>query len=154
VDWSNWQDIGLLVLVVALFVGSIFFRKRRTGTAPMVIAMGLYRDVDKNQKLVEAFSFRLKIKKFKTKTWQKHKNRVDFLGEELRAALTDAFKPAEDFNQQIDAAQKKGSSSYLSAIQVDKLKEPLARCRQGLEKWIQDNWGNRDLYPKRIGFFR
>jgi len=79
VDLSNWQDVALLVLVVALFIGSIFFRKRRTGTAPMVIAMGLYRDVDKNQKLVEAFSFRLKIKKFKTKTWQKHKNRVDFL---------------------------------------------------------------------------
>ncbi len=152
-DWSNWQDIGLLVLLVVLFIAAIIF-KRRGGTAPMVIAMGLYRDVDKNQKLVEAFSFRLKIKKFKTKTWQKHKNRVDFLGEELRAALTDAFKLAEDFNQQIDAAQKKGSSSYLSAIQVDKLKEPLARCRQGLEKWIQDNWGNRDLYPKRIGFFR
>jgi len=153
VDWSNWQDIGLLVLLVALFIGSIFFRKRRGETAPMVIAMGLYRDVDKNQKLVEAFSFRLKIKKFKTKTWQKHKNRVDFLGEELRAALTDAFELAEDFNQQIDAAKKKGSSSYLSTIQVDKLGEPLARCRQGLEKWIQDNWGNRGLYPKRIGFF-
>jgi len=153
VDWSNWQDVLLLVLLVGIFVGAIFLRRRRTETAPMVIAVELYRDVQKNQKLLEVFSFQLKVKRFKTKNWKKHNSRILFLSEGLRASLAEAFKLAEDFNQKIDEAQKQGSSSLLSMVQVDKLREPLAKSRQGLEQWIQENWGNRNLYPKRISFF-
>jgi len=61
---------------------------------------------------------------------------------------------AEDFNRQIDAAKKHKSASYLANINVDNLRKPLVRGKQGLEEWLQLNQdkekisrGQRDLTP-------
>lgn len=148
-----WQNLALIAVVIILLIASIFFRKRKGESAPMVIAMSLLRDVDKNQKLMEAFLFHWKTKKFKTETWENNEEKLDFLDEELQIALSDAFEMAEEFNEQIEAARKHKTSSYLAAIQVDRLKEPLAESRQGLEEWIQESWGKPELYPKRRGLF-
>ncbi len=152
-DWTNWQDIGLLVLLIAFFVVAVVFNKRRNNSAPMVVAMNLYRDIDKNQKMINSFSYQAKAKNFRVKNWQKNRTRMDFLNEDLRSDINAGFRMAEEFNQQIDMARKTGSATYPVSIQVDKLKEPLTRAREGLIKWIQDNWGNRAYLPKRIGFF-
>lgn len=152
-DWTNWQDIGILLLLVAFFVVAVVFNKRRNNAAPMVVAVNLYRDIEKNQKLINAFSYQAKARTFKVKNWQKNRNRMDFLSEELRSDINAGFTLVEDFNRQIDAARKAGSVSYPVGVQVDKLKEPFTRAREGLVKWIQDNWGNRAYLPKRIGFF-
>lgn len=150
---DGWQSFALLALVIILLIASIFFRKRKGESAPMIIAMSLLRDVDKNQKLMEAFLFHWKTKKFKTENWEKYNDKIGFLDEELRMTLSDAFDLAEEFNEQIEAARKHKTSSYLAAIQVDKLREPLAESRQGLEEWVQENWGKPELYPKRRGLF-
>jgi len=150
---DGWQNLALIAVVIIILIASIFLKKRKGESAPMLIAMGLLRDVDKNQKLMEAFLFHWKAKKFKTETWKNNNAKLDFLDEELQIALSDAFRIAEDFNLQIEAAKKHKSSSYLAAIQVDRLREPLAESRQGLEEWIQENWGKTELYPKRRGFF-
>lgn len=150
---DGWQNLALIAVVIIILIASIFLKKRKGESAPMLIAMGLLREVDKNQKLMEAFLFHWKAKKFKTETWKNNNAKFDFLDEELQIALSDAFEMAEEFNQQIEAARKHKTSSYLAAIQVDRLREPLAESRQGLEEWIQENWGKTELYPKRRGFF-
>jgi len=150
---DGWQNLALIAVVIIILIASIFLKKRKGESAPMLIAMGLLREVDKNQKLMEAFLFHWKAKKFKTETWKNNEEKLDFLDEELQIALSDAFEMAEEFNEQIEAATKHKTSSYLAAIQVDRLREPLAESRQRLEEWIQENWGKTELYPKRRGFF-
>ena len=150
---DSWQNIGLIALVIIFFIFSLFFRKRKGSDAPMIIAMTLLRDVDKNQKLVQAFHFNWKTKKFKTKNWKLYSNKLGFLSEELGKYLSATFMMAEDFNERIEEAKRHKSSSYLATIQVDRLSVPLAKSREGLEQWVEENWGNQELYPKRRGLF-
>ncbi len=150
---DGWQSFALVALFVIIFIASIFFRKRKGDSAPIIIAMTLLRDVDKNQKLVQAFHFNWKTKKFKTENWKKFNDKLDFLDEELGKVLSAAFMMSEDFNVRIEEAKRHKSSSYLATIQVDKLSVPLAKGREGLEQWVQENWGNRELHPKRRSLF-
>lgn len=150
---DGWQNIGIIVLLIIFFIASIFLRKRKGGDAPMIVAMTLLRDIDKNQKLVQAFHFNWKARKFKTKNWQKYNDNLGFFSEELTEVLSVGFRMAEDFNERMEEAKKHKSSSYMATIQVDKLSVPLAEGREELEQWVQDNWENKDLYPKRRGLF-
>lgn len=150
---DGWQSFALVALFIIIFIVSIFFRKRKGDSAPIIIAMTLLRDVDKNQKLVQSFHFNWKTKKFKTENWKKFNDKLDFLDEELGKVLSAAFMMAEDFNERIAEAKRHKSSSYLATIQVDKLSMPLAKGREGLEQWVQENWGNREVHPKRRSLF-
>ena len=150
---DGWQNIGIIVLLIIFFIASIFLRKRRGADAPMIIAMTLLRDIDKNQKLVQAFHFNWRAKKFKTGNWYKYNDKLGFLSEELENIMSTAFLMAEDFNERIEDAKKHKSSSYMATIQVDKLSVPLAESREALEQWVQENWGNKEMYPKRRGMF-
>lgn len=150
---DGWQSFALVALFVIIFIVSIIFRKRKGDSAPIIIAMTLLRDVDKNQKLVQSFHFNWKTKKFKTENWKKFNDKLDFLDEELGKVLSAAFMMAEDFNERIAEAKRHKSSSYLATIQVDKLSMPLAKGREGLEQWVQENWGNREVHPKRRSLF-
>jgi len=82
-----------------------------------------------------------------------NKTNLDFLAQAVRAALTDAYARAENFNQQIAIAKKYKSVSYMSNIDVDRLKEPLATSKQGLEKWLLANGGIAEPPPKYPGLF-
>ena len=66
---------------------------------------------------------------------------------QLRNALSYVFETVGEFNDQIKAAKKARSTSYLS-IDVAKLKEPLAKIRQGLEDWMMDTIGKKELPPE------
>ena len=151
--WTRWQDVGLLLLVLLFFVAGIYLRNRRTANSPMMIALGLYRDIEHNRKLMEAFSMQKKGRLFKTRSWNRNRTRMDFLGSEVRSDINSSFKLAEEFNVHIQAANKSGSTSYLALVQVDNIRAPLIRAKLGLEQWIRENWGRRDLLPRRIGFF-
>lgn len=149
---DGWQNIALLILVAVFFVASIFIRRRKGSSAPMVIAMSLMRDVDKNQKLVQSFHFDWRTKKFKVDNWRKYCDKLNFLEDnELVDLLSSVFIMADGFNEKIVDAKRHKSSSYLATIQVDKLSVPLAKSREKLEQWIQDNWSNPEMFPKRRG---
>lgn len=150
---DGWQSFALVAFFIIIFIASIFFRKRKGDSAPIIIAMTLLRDVDKNQKLVQAFHFNWKTKKFKTENWKKFNDKLAFLDDELEKVLSAAFMMSEDFNVRIGEAKRHKSSSYLATIQVDKLSAPLAKGREGLEQWVQENWGNREVHPKRRSLF-
>ena len=97
----------------------------------------LLSEIEYNQNLMEAFLFKWQAKKFKTGTWKSNRGKMDYIDQSLHNTLAGAYEIAEQFNSEIDAAKKHKSSSYLAGIQVDRLKEPLARSKQGLKEWLE-----------------
>lgn len=136
-EGSQW---AILIPIIILIVLSFVMRRRRPAekTDPE-IAGSLFLDVNENLKLAESFSFQRRPKKFRTGSWQRNSEKVDFLDASLRSSLADAFGLAEDFNQEIESAKKYKSSIYLSGVDVHKLEEPLTKSKQGLEEWLKAN---------------
>lgn len=139
----------VVVLVVFLLVANIFFKMRRGQKTPLGMAAALLAALNQNQMLVENFSFHWRSTKFKTGGWEKNEAKLHFMPQELLTALSNTFSIIEGFNEKIDAARKYRSDSYMASIDVGKLKAPLAKCRQELEKWLQANQQNPEMYPKR-----
>lgn len=156
-DFGNLDELGknltVIIPLVLLIVFQIFARKRRTERTTAEIVSSLLGEVNQNQQLMEAFLLRWQFKKFKTASWQRNKNRLDFLSQSAQTALTDAFNQAEDFNRQIDNARKNKSASYLANVNVEKMREPLARSRQRLEEWLQLNATQSGLPRRKQGLF-
>jgi hypothetical protein len=148
---ESGANVLVILAIVALFVLNIFLRRRRGEKTPVERALSLLSDVNRNQKLVDSFQFHLDVQKFKTGSWKRNQTKVDFLDQSLQSALTSAFTMAETFNQDIDAAKKRKSTSYLSTINVEKLREPLGKSKQGLEEWLQVNIQTQQ--PGRRGLF-
>ena len=131
---------AILIPIIILIVLSFVMRRRRPAEkTDAEIAGTLFLDVNENLKLAESFSFQRRPKKFRTGSWQRNSEKVDFLGASLRSSLADAFGLAEDFNQQIDAAKKYKSTIYLSGVDVRKLEGPLTKSKEGLEEWLKAN---------------
>ena len=146
----DWSEIGkvlaYLVPVIILLVINIFFRKQQEQKRRLTVVKSLLSEIDYNQKLIEAFSFRWQAKRFKTGTWKRNKDKMDYIDQSLHAILTGAYEITEEFNREIDVAKKHKSASYLASIQVDRLKEPLAKGKQGLEDWLQLNKDSGKLF--------
>ena len=136
-EGSQWM---ILIPIIVLIVLSFVMRRRRPAekTDPE-IAGSLFLDVNENLKLAESFSLQRHPKKFRTGSWQRNSEKVDFLDASLRSSLADAFGLAEDFNLQIESAKKHKSTIYLSGVDVHKLEEPLTKSKQGLEEWLKAN---------------
>ncbi len=153
-DGTGINIIVILVLVL-LVAANIFLRNRKTEKTPLGMIASLLSEVAKNQKLTEGFNFQRGGKKFKTGSWKRNKNKIDFLPLELKNTLAKAFDMTEEVNERIDAARKFGSDSYMAGIDVDKLKEPLAKSKQELQEWFQENMGKPEYAPtKRRGLFK
>ena len=152
-DFSDLGDLGknltVLIPLILIILFQVFLKKRKGEKTPLEIVGSLLLEINQNQKLMEAFLFQWQAKKFSTGSWQRNKNRLDFLAQSLQTALSDAFSLAEDFNRQIDNAKKYKSSSYLANVNVEKLREPLTRSKQGLEAWLQSNSDKEELLPTR-----
>ena len=149
-DFGDIEPNFIIILaIVGMLVLNIIIRRRRGERTPLEMAMSLLTDVNRNQKLAQNFQFLLSVQKFKTGSWKRNKEKVDFLGQSLHMILDNTFSIAEGFNQDIDAAKKRKSTSYLSGINVEKLKEPLAKSKQGLEEWLQANMGKQQPASRR-----
>jgi len=149
-DFGNiGTNVLIFLAILFLLAFNIFIRKYRGERTPVEVVKSLLSEIIHNQKLIEDFQFHLQVKKFKAESWKRNKTKVDFLDQSLQTALADAFSMAERFNQDIDAAKKHKSTSYLSSISVDKLKEPLAKSKQGLEEWLQANVEKPQLAKRR-----
>ena len=150
----DWGDIGqvltYLVPVIAFIVINIFFRKQQEQKRQQQAVRGLLSEIDYNQKLMEAFLFKWQAKKFKTGTWKRNRDKMDYIDQSLRNTLAGAYEIAEEFNNEIDAAKKHKSPGYLAGIQLDRLKEPLARSKQVLEEWLELNKRAKEM-PKPGG---
>ena len=146
------KNLFPLIILAVIVVVRIFFRRRRGDGTQVEMITGLLSEINHNQKLMETFNLHWQVKTFKTGSWNRNKAKLDFLNQPLQTALSDAFSIAGDFNQEITAAKKYKSSSYLASISVDKLRKPLATSKQGLDEWLQENMG-RAMLKKRRGLF-
>lgn len=147
------KNLTVIIPLILLIIFQIFFRRRRAERTPQEIVTSLLTEVNQNQQLMEAFLVNWQVKKFKTGSWQRNKNRLDFLDQSVQTALADAFDLAEDFNRQMASAKKHKSASFLANINMEKLREPLSRSRQGLEEWLQAKAGQQGLPTRRGGLF-
>lgn len=127
--------IGIVLLVVV----NIFLRKRRAERTPAEIITRLLSDVSYNHSLAENFQFNPKVGKFRTGGWQRNLNKIDFLDSALQSLLASTFSMTESANRDIDASRKYKIASYLSGIDVRKLKEYMAKSKLGMEEWVQAN---------------
>jgi len=145
------NSIYIIAAVLLLLVFNVFLRTRRKEQTPSEICLSLLADVNVNQNLAEDFQYNLRVKKFATGSWQRNRNKIDFLDAALQSTLGNVFSMAENFNQDIDSARKYKSVSYLSGIDVYRLKEYLAKGKQGLEEWFQTKANQQPLPGRRGG---
>jgi hypothetical protein len=144
----------LIGVVIALFlVGNLFLRKRSMEKTDLGKVAILLAEINHNLKIVDAFSYNLRVKKFKTGSWARNKDKIDFVDERIRTTLANAFNMAEEFNQKIAAARKYKSSSYLASVEVDKLRNAMTKSQQELGEWFTENKDSQELLPKRRGLF-
>jgi len=148
------ENLPLIVSIVGIILLQFFMRRRRkAATTQPEIVRNLLTEVNLNQALVEAFSLQPKKKKFLTTSWQMSKDKLDFLDSSLQLALSDTFTTAEDFNQQIGAANKHKSAIYMASVNVDKLRGPLAKSKDGLELWLMSQTGEKEPPTKYPSVF-
>jgi hypothetical protein len=145
------MDLGALPVLITLGVVILLFYllRRRGGSVrhrPEMVQSLIY-EVRLNQALVETFYLREKPRRFESTHWQLNKDKLDFLEESLQNTLDEVFDMVADFNQQIKTAKKAKMLSQLN-LDVNELKEPLAKSKKGLEDWLEENTGHRELPPR------
>lgn len=145
------MDLGALPVLITLGVVILLFYmlRRRGGSVrqrPEMVQSLIY-EVKLNQALVETFHLREKPRRFESTHWQLNKDKLGFLEEALQNTLSEVFNRVEDFNQQIKAAKKAKMLEHLN-LDINKLKEPLAESKKGLEDWLEENTGHRELPPR------
>lgn len=139
-----------LFLMLGLAIGLQMVRMRR---APLGRVVGILSNVKHNERLCENFSFHRSIGRLKAGAWHKNKNKVEFLPQGLMTVLSELFEMVDEVNERIDAAIKFKSDSYMAAIDISKLKTPLATCREQLQEWVYTNINNPEYLPKRRSLF-
>ena len=148
------ENIPLIVTIIGLILFQFFFRRKRTPEAtPREITQNLLAEVRRNLRIAEAFTFHWQTRKFVVTSWQRNKSKLDFLEQALQISISDAFVMAQDFNQQISAARKHKSASYMASVNMDKLKGLLTKNEQGLEQWLTSETGTTEPPPKTSGIF-
>ena len=147
-------NVILLIVLAVIMMANIFFKKRKTESTPLGMVVGIFSEVNRNEQLAENFGAQQGAAKFKTSGWKRGRDKVDFLPKELLTTISTTFDMADEFNERIEAAKKFGSGSYLEGIDVSRLKAPLAKSKQGLQAWLEENM-NKPEYapPKRRGLF-
>ena len=154
-------DIGgnlpiIIAIVVLIFFQFFLRRGRKPQGTQSEIVRGLLSEVRLNLAIADITQLHWRTRRFEVTSWQRSKTKLDFLEQPLQSALSDAYTMAEDFNQQIAAAKKYKSTSYMVSVDVEKLKGPLTRSKEGLEAWLPDNARTKEpptKYPSVLDDF-
>lgn len=145
----DWGEIGkvlsYLIPVMMFILFNVLFRKQKEQQRQLTVVKSLLSEINYNQKLMESLSLRSQTKRFKTATWKRNKNKMDYIDQSLYSTLANAYETADGFNREIDAAKKYKSTSYLVGINANTIREPLAKSKQGLEEWIELNKGKKKI---------
>ena len=146
-------NIILGVVVMLLLVANFFVRKRKMEKTTLGMVVTVMDELRHNERLTGEFSFHRTINKFRTSHWNKNKNRLDFIPTEVMVRVGKAFDLSDDVNDRINAARRYGSDSYMAAIDIEKLKGPIAGAREALGTWLEENIDTPELQPKKRGMF-
>ena len=145
----DWGEIGkvlsYLIPVIVFALYNVLFRKQREQQRRVSVVKSLLSETDYNSKLAESFSLRSQMKKFKTATWKRNRDKMDYIDQSLRSILASTYEIADELNGDMDAAKKHESASYVAGIGTSKLIEPLAKSKRGLEEWLALNKGKKTV---------
>ena len=79
-DWSEISKfISYLIPVIMFLLFNVFFKKQRNQQRRLTVVKSLLSDISYNSKLVDSFSFQIQMKNFKTTTWKRNKNKMDYI---------------------------------------------------------------------------
>ncbi len=152
------EDTGSIVILgVMLFVmlgfamGIQWFRTRRSPIGKVIM---IASDLRHNVKLCENADNNQGTGRFRTGGWEKHREAVDFLPEELRDELSRLNDMLAEINGTIDAARMHGSVNYMATINISKVREPLTSCQEQVQAWVYENMNNPEYRPKKRSLFR
>ena len=145
----DWGEIGkvlsYLIPVIVFALYNVLFRKQREQQRRVSVVKSLLSETDYNSKLAESFSLRSQMKKFKTATWKRNRDKMDYIDQSLHSILASAYEIADELNGDMDAAKKHESTSYVAGIGTSRLIEPLAKSKRGLETWLELNRGKKKV---------
>lgn len=149
-EWSQY----LIFLALIVFLVWSYTRRRKMGTPKVDAAIAILTNVNDNIQVMEnrLTNWQSK-KKFQTGAWKFYKDKVEFLDAPLITSINETFVLAEDFNARIDSARKNKVLATLQDMQVDKLREPLTKSKEGLVIWLKANLQTEIQNKKRRGFF-
>ena len=151
---SLTSSILIGVAMVFLLVLSIGLQMLRTRRAPLGKVVSILSSIRYNARLCENFSYHHSIGRFKSQAWEKNREKVTFLPQELLDDLSEVFDIVAEMNENIDAAMKYKTDSYMAAIDISKLKGPLATCEEQLREWVYENMNNPAYLPKKRSLFQ
>lgn len=153
----DWSEIGkvlsYLIPLIIFILFNVVFKKHREKQRQLGVVKSLLSEIEYNSNLVDSFSMRSQMKNFKTATWKRNREKMDYIDQSLYSTLADAYEIADGFNREIDAAKKHKSASYIAGIDVSRLTKPLAKSKQGLKEWLELNKSKKkspldNLIPK------
>ena len=139
-DWSEIAKVlSYLIPIIIFILFNVVFKKQREKQRQLGVVKSLLSETEYNSNLVDSFSMRSQMKNFKTATWKRNRDKMDYIDQSLYSTLADAYEIADGFNREIDAAKKHKSASYIAVINVSRLTKPLAKSKQGLKEWLELN---------------
>ena len=153
-DFSNLSEfLPVILTIVGVIALQYFMRRNRGSAAPnRNVVQGIMSDIRINLRLIEILDNGEQIKRFSVTGWRLYRDKLDFLNQPVRAALTEAYEIAEDYNQQVAANKKFKTAHYIASINTGKMKERLQKGLTGLEDWLLQTTGSKDPAGKS-GFF-
>ncbi|MFC2070592.1 hypothetical protein ACFLTB_05435 [Chloroflexota bacterium] len=148
------DNIPVIISIVVLIALQFFMRRRRSPDADNPgIVQGLLSEVRLNLRLTDIFSYSKPGRKFMATSWKLYGDKLDFLNGQLQSTVSNTFLLVEECNQQIASAKKFKSTSYLSSVDIGKLKDLLTDSQKGLEQWLSSQSGTEEAAPKPPGLF-
>lgn len=141
---NQWILLVLLGAIVLLF--TLLRKKGNVRKYPEIVQAVLF-EVKLNQSLADYFSRNDKYRRFEYVNWEMNKDKIGFLSDSLKQMLKEAFTLAKEFNDKIKQAKKAKDHSHKN-IDLARLKELLAICREELENWMVEKTGKKELPPR------
>ncbi|MBI2836469.1 MAG: hypothetical protein HYX85_02105 [Chloroflexi bacterium] len=150
-NWSAVIGNGLFILlIIGLGILIFYFRsQRRPERTRLDMMRNLFMAVRLNLALIGYLNRQRKPKMFEVVSWQANRDRLGFLDEQTQKSLSEAFTLADDYNRRMKTARKQKAEDPLAGIDLEKLKEPLAKSRQGMENYFQAMYGTKEPPPPR-----
>jgi hypothetical protein len=151
---ESWVQYILIALILGALFWNMSRRKKQTSGNVRVDAVAtVLTEVNENLKIMEErLSNWQSRKRFVTRGWTTFQTQLSFLDSAVVSALNEIYSTAEEFNARIDSARKNNVMATLQDMQVEKLREPLNKAKEGLGSWLRTNYQTEmQNAPRRSG---
>jgi regulatory protein YycI of two-component signal transduction system YycFG len=135
------QTITIVIIgVLVVFLIWTYLRRKSTGSPKVDAVEGILKDIAENTLVMEErLTNPQSTRKFQISNWKRFNNKLGFLGELELASVNEVYALMMEYNRQIELARKNHNLAALQEVQVEKLKEPLNKSKNGLSDWLRTN---------------